>query len=431
MLKDLALFGGSPVRTTPYPEHTTIVDDAEEKAVIKVLRGGHLSGFSARPGERFLGGPYVRKMESDFAEYFGVKHAVSFNSATSALHAAVAAANIGPGDEVITSPYTMSATATSILMKNAIPVFSDIEDKTYGIDPECVREKINDSTKAVLTVNIFGHASNLEQLNTICRENNLVLIEDNSQSPGAIYKNKKAGTIGGMGVLSLNYHKIIQTGEGGLVITNSEEYYDQLTMIRNHGEVVAHHIDNDKFDHVIGYNYRLTEMQAAMGIEQLKKLDYFLSARRELSEYLTSSLAEIDFISTPTVSEQCTHAYYLYPFKYIKEKLGISRELFAKLLQAEGVSVACGYVVPLYKLPIYKSRFAYGKNSCPFECHMYKNNKSLAYNECPVTEKMFNFELMTTDICKYPNSKDEVDEFTKAILKIQTNIEEIKSEHLE
>ena len=156
----LAMLGGSPIRSKKYPVHTTMIDESEEKAVLEVLRGQHLSGFSARVGDRFLG-ERVKLFEKDLAEKFLVKHAITFNSATSALHASVACLGIGPGDEVITSPYTMSATASSILMTNAIPIFADIEDETFGLNPREVKKLISPRTKAILAVNIFGHPCRL------------------------------------------------------------------------------------------------------------------------------------------------------------------------------------------------------------------------------------------------------------------------------
>lgn len=219
----LAILGGEPVKKDIYPIHTTIIDDAEEKEAIEVLRGGHLSGFSARPGDRFLGGLKVKELEDRFCEYFRIENAVTFNSATSALHGAISAAKIGPGDEVITSSYTMSATSSSILHQNAIPIFADIEDRTYGLDPVSVRDRITERTKAILTVNLFGHPSRLNELKELADRYNLVLVEDNAQAPGALYHGQRTGTIGQMGIQSLNYHKTIQTGEGGVVITNDKK----------------------------------------------------------------------------------------------------------------------------------------------------------------------------------------------------------------
>lgn len=422
----LALFGGPPVRKTPYPLHQTLVDDAEEKELVKVLREGHWSGFSGRAGDRFLGGPKVRELEDSFANYFGVRHAVSFNSATSALHAAIAASGIGPGDEVITSPYTMSATASSILMQNAIPIFADIEDQTYGLDPQSVLSRITPFTKAILTVNLFGHPSRLVELEQLAKQRGLILIEDNAQSPGARYRGRLAGTIGQIGVQSLNYHKAIQTGEGGMALTNAPQLALRMQLIRNHGEVVAADIGQEEWPFQLGWNYRLTELQAAIGIPQLAKLDRFNEIRRKLASLLTQGLKEFDFLTPPIVEEGATHSYYLCPIRYHAKKLGIPRSLFAKAMTAEGISLAEGYGKPLYLHPIYQKRAAYGPMGCPFTCGHYKGEAHYEKGLCPVVERLYTEEMLITDICKYPNSEREVEEFIHAVGKIQHHIEALR-----
>jgi dTDP-4-amino-4,6-dideoxygalactose transaminase len=421
MVNKLALLGGEPVRRESYPIHTTIIDDAEEKEVIEVLRCGHLSGFSARTGERFLGGLKVRELEDQFCKYLGSKYAVSFNSATSALHGAISTAKIGPGDEVITSPYTMSATASSVLMQNAIPIFADIEDRTYGLDPMSVQERITERTRALLTVNLFGHPSRLKELKTLADKYNLVLIEDNAQSPGAIYEEKLSGTIGQMGILSLNYHKAIQTGEGGVVITNDLKMAEHLQLVRNHGEVVVGKLGREDIVNALGYNYRLTEVQAAIGIPQLKKLAYFNSIRQKLAGLLTEGLAQFDFLTPPVVEKGCTHVYYLYPFRFREEKAGISRSVFIKAMRAEGISLNEGYMRPLYLEPIYQKKIAYGNKGCPFSCPFYSQHLHYEEGSCPTAERLYFKEMITTDICKYPNSKKEIDEFISAVQKIEDN----------
>jgi len=422
----LALLGGKPVRNIPYPEHSTIIGDAEEKAAIEVLRGGHLSGFSARPGDRFLGGEKVQEFESNLANKFGVKHAITFNSATSALHGSMAAVGVGPGDEVITSPYTMSATPSSVLMANGVPVFADIETSTFGLDPCSVEQRVTPYTKAILTVNLFGHPSRLDELKQIADSNNLVLVEDNAQSPGISYNGKIAGAVGEMGILSLNYHKAIQTGEGGVVITDNSDYAEHLQLIRNHAEVVVGQTDRVDITNLLGWNYRLTEIQAAIGIEQLKKLDYFTQQRQELASYLTEKLVDFDFLQPPIIEEGSDHGFYLYPIKYDQSKTGISRDLFVKALQSEGISVGAGYVKPIYLEPIFQSQVAYGNQHCPFSCPLYKGTVSYSKGLCPETEKMHFDELLTTDICKYPNTKKEVDEFLEAVEKIIIHMKELK-----
>lgn len=430
MVKQLALFGGTPVRKEPYPIHTTIVGDAEEKEVLEVLRSGHLSGFSARPGERFLGGPKVKELEAAFSAYFGVKHTVTFNSATSALHASIAAAKIGPGDEVITSPYTMSATPSSILMQNAIPVFADIEERTFGLDPVLVEQKITEHTRAILTVNLFGHPSRLNELKDIADRHNLVLIEDNAQAPGALYRNRLTGTVGTMGIQSLNYHKAIQTGEGGLVLTNDEALAEHLQLFRNHGEAVVGKINREDIVNLLGWNYRLTDVQAAIGIPQLAKLDHFNSIRQKLATTLTNGLKQFDFLMPPIAERDCTHVYYLYPIKFVEEKLGISRSLFLKALRAEGISLNEGYLRPLYLEPMYQKKIAYGEKGCPFSCPFYKSKITYRKGDCRVAERMYERELFVTDICKYPNSEKEVYEFVEAVKKIADNISMLKKEEV-
>ncbi len=428
-MSKLALFGGESVRKAPYPIHTTMIDSEEEREVLEVLRKGHLSGFSARPGDRFLGGAKVRHLEEEFCKYFGVEYAISFNSATTALHGAVSAAKIGPGDEVIVPPTTMSATASSVLMQNAIPVFADIEDETFGLDPKSVESSITPYTKAILTVNLFGHPSRIEELEDIAKRHDLLLFEDNAQGPGAKVGAKFLGTIGLMGIQSLNYHKGVQTGEGGVVLTNDHKAARHLQLVRNHGEVVIGYLDEvepEDYVNMLGNNYRLTEICAAIGIQQLGKLNKLNSIRKKLANLLTERLKEFDFLTTPTVRKDCAHVYYLYPLRFHQENIGVSREIFVKAMQAEGMSISQGYVKPIYLEPMFQKRIVYGSRSCPFSCPFYKGSVSYAAGCCPTAEKLYYKEIITTDICKYPNSEKEVDEFVSSVKKIVDNIGELK-----
>jgi perosamine synthetase len=428
MENKLALLGGDPIRKEPYPIHTTLIDGAEEQEVLEVLRSGHLSGFSARPGERFLGGPKVKELEKQFCDYFGTKYAVTFNSATSALHGTISAAKIGPGDEVITSPTTMSATPSSVLMQNAIPVFADIEDETFGLDPDAVKKAITSRTKAILTVNLFGHSSRLEELEHIAAKHGLLLIEDNAQSPGARCDGRLAGTIGLMGVQSLNYHKGIQTGEGGLVLTEDARAAEHLRLVRNHGEVVIGYMDKGEeldLENLLGWNYRLTEIQAAVGIPQLRKLDELNVIRIGLAGILSERLQEYDFLTTPLVRQNCSHVYYLYPLRFHRDRIGISRETFVKAMQVEGISLTQGYVKPIYLEPMYQKKIAYGARGCPFRCPWYDGLVSYDRGLCPTAERLHFEEFIITDICKYPNGEREVNEFVEAVKKIADNVHEL------
>lgn len=428
MATTLALMGGEPVRAAPYPIHDTMIDEEEEREVLDALRSKHLSGFSARPGERFLGGPKVRALEDAFADYFGVKYAITFNSATSAIHAMLSAIGVGPGDEVIVPPTTMSATATAVVMNNAVPVFADIDDVTYGLDPAAVEAAITPATRAILAVNLFGHPARLNELEALAQKHGLVLLEDNAQAPGARAGNRLVGTIGRMGVQSLNYHKAIQTGEGGVVLTDNDDDGLHLQLVRNHGEVVAGKLDlsDEQLVNVVGYNYRLSELQAAVGIPQMKKLDALLDIRRDLSTQLNEGLAKFDFLVTPVTQDDNTHSFYLYALRYLPEKLGIDRATFARALAAEGISINAGYVQPVYLEPMFQKLIAYGDKGCPFKCPMYNGKPDYSAGICPTAERLFATEIMTTDICKFPNGTREVEEFIAAVEKISDNAAQLK-----
>jgi len=421
----LAILGGKPIRSKPYSPHTTQLDEAEKREVLATLDDGELSGFSGRSGPRFLGGKRVRQLETDIGEYFGVRYAVSFNSATSALHAVLAAAGIGPGDEVIVSPFSISASATSVFMCNAIPIFADVEPDLFCLDPVSVERNITPRTRAILTVNLFGQPSALNALSEIAARYNLVLIEDNAQSPGALFGSHYAGTIGKMGVLSFNYHKAIQCGEGGAVITNDDEVAQRCRLVRNHGEACVSDMGREEMENQLGFNFRLTELQAAVAIPQLKKLNGLVAIRQELASTLDRALKIFPFLKIPTIRRECTHVYYLYAMRYQEEILGISRSMYFRALAAEGISVSQGYMKPLYLLPIFQKKLPYTKG-CPFTCGHYTGFASYEVGSCPTVEALYGHELLTTDICKYPNRVEDIVEFAQAIEKVADNASLLK-----
>ena len=228
----LAILGGDPVRSAPLPLYNTL-DDREKNAVNQIFDSGVLSGFAAQTNDDFYGGKWVKSLEASLCKKFDSNHAIAVNSATSALHAAVAATGVGPGDEVIVTPYSMTATPTAILYTGALPVFADIEKDTYGLDPKSVEKNINKNTKGIIVVNLFGHPAQLPELQKIAKKNNLFLIEDNAQAPGAFIDNKLTGTFGDAAIYSFNRHKIIQSGEGGAVTCNDKDLAMRIRLIRN------------------------------------------------------------------------------------------------------------------------------------------------------------------------------------------------------
>ena len=256
----LAILGGPPVRHEPLPVYKTIGDE-EKQAVLDVLDSGELSGFVAGAVEGFWGGPRVRALEIAFRDHFGVTHAIAVNSATSGLHCAVSATGAGPGDEVITSPYSMSASATCILMTGAVPVFADINAETFCLDPASVEANVTPHTKGIVAVSIFGHPADLDALRDIARRHGLFLIEDNAQAPDAVYKGRKTGTVGDAGVFSFNRHKTMQSGEGGVIITDDDTLAFKAACMRNHGEGAVEDFGVEDLVNTVGVNYRMTEME--------------------------------------------------------------------------------------------------------------------------------------------------------------------------
>lgn len=418
-----AILGGKPVRESVIPWTSTIGEE-ESNAVSEVMKSGILSAFIANSGEMFYGGPKVKELEEAFCKRFQTKHAITVNSATTALHTAVAACGIGPGDEVIVSPYTMVASASAILMNNAIPVFADIDPETYTLDPIQIQRWITPRTKGILTVNIFGLPSNLPAIMEVAKKYNLYVIEDNAQAPGATIEGKEAGTIADIGVFSLNYHKVIHSGEGGVIVTNNDILARNCQLIRNHGEVALDE-QGDMDTVVLGSNIRMSELHAAIGIEQLKKLDDFLEMRRSLGEQVSIGLEEYEGLTGVSVPVGYTHSYYIYPFRFFESVWGIPRESFAEAMRMEGFPLGVGYVKPIYQMNLYRHKHVYNKTTYPF-AFVDRLTQNYEKGLCPVAERMYEKELLTADVCRIPYTSSDIEDFLYAIKKIWEGRDRIK-----
>lgn len=401
-----AILGGKPLIANGLPPYNTI-GQAEIAAAMDVLETGVLSGFVASPGPDFLGGRYTLALEQAFCQHFDCRYAVSMNSATSGLHAALAAADVGPGDEVIVSPYSMAASATAAVMCGGTPVFVDVEADTYCLDVKLVEAAITPRTKAIMAVNIFGQPADLGALRGLADQHGLILVEDNAQAPAARYGQHWTGTVGDMGVFSLNRHKTMQCGEGGVVICNDDRLAHRLRMVRNHGEAVLPEWKaEDCFEgdeSVIGYNYRLTELLAAIALPQFERLESLNRARIDLADYLAQRLIAFDFLQPAIIRKGCTHVYYLYPIRLDPARLGISRNLFLHAMRAEGMPVA-NYVRPLYRLPLYRKRCG------DLACYRPEN--------FPVIERLWQEQMVVTQICRPPLNSTHIDLFVAAIERI-------------
>ena len=409
----LAIFGGNPVVGKPLAAYNSIGEE-EVKALEAVGRTGKFSGFIGAWCDEFGGGPIVQAFEGAWRERFRVRHAISVNSNTSGLIAALGAIGLSPGDEVIVPPMTMSATVMAPLIYGGIPVFVDIEPETFCLDIEKVAKAITSKTRAILVVDLFGHPAELAQLRTLADERGIYLIEDAAQAPLATEQGCLAGCVGHIGVFSLNCHKHIQTGEGGVCVTENDDLALRMRAIRNHGENIVEAVEMADATNMVGFNFRMTELSAAVGIEQLKKLDRLVDEREAISKRLTEVAIDLPGLTPPSVREGCRNVYYVWAAKYDEAVTGVPRQLIAKALQAEGLPVGEGYCEPLYRLPTFQRRRAIGRDGWPFSL----TERRYEPNMCPVAESLFKDELLTFDVCSYELSEDDLLSVINAMQKV-------------
>jgi perosamine synthetase len=391
------------------------------EAVKAVIETGVLSRFLACWDPDFYGGEKIQEFERDWARYFSVNHAIAVNSNTSGLIAALGAVGVEPGDEVVVSPWTMSASATAILVWNAIPVFADIEEETFNLDPISIEKNITTYTRAIMVPDIFGHAADLDAIMNIARRHNLKVIEDAAQAPGALCRGRYAGTIADIGVFSLNYHKHIHTGEGGVCVTNDSKLSERLQLIRNHAEAVVEDKGVDDLSNMIGFNFRMTEIEAAIGSEQLKKLNTLTSRRIAVADRLTAGLGGMKGLRPPIVKKDCTHVYYVYPLLYSPEETGVSRDKVFQALDAEGVPIADRYV-NIHLLPIYQKKMAYGTKGFPWTAAFYRGQVSYEKGICPVAETLQDKKVLLIGMCIHDFTDEDVDLIIEAFHKVWDNL---------
>lgn len=314
------------------PIANPIIGEEEIEEVVKVLK----SGFIAQ-------GPKVAEFEEKFAEFIGAKYAIATSSGTTALHVALLSCGIGDGDEVITTPFTFAATGNSILYTGARPVFVDIDEDTFNIDPEKIEAGITPKTKVIMPVQLYGQSADMDKINEIAKKHDLYVIEDAAQAHGSVYNDKKVGNMGDAACFSFYPTKNMTTSEGGMITTNNKELAEKTKMFRAHGET-------DRYEHaVLGYNFRMTDIAAAIGIAQLKKIDEFNQKRINNASYLTKELEEIDGISTPKVLDGVKHVYHQYT---IRVETG-NRDEWVKFLNDNGIGTGIHYPIPIYQQELY------------------------------------------------------------------------------
>ena len=419
---DLAINGGQPIRTKPWLDNFTTGEE-EKAAALRVIDSGYLSLFegSHHPDApfSFKGGPEVQALEEEWSDAYSVKHSIAMNSATSGLYAAIGALGVGYGDEVIVSPYTMSACALAPLIYGAIPVFADVDEESGCLDPKSVANLISNRTKAILIVHQFGIPADMDPIMDLARKHDLYVIEDCAQAHGATYKNRPVGSIGDIGVFSLNVNKSIQAGEGCVCTTNDDDLCYRLQLIRNHGEAVVGPAAYENITNIAGFNYRLTEIGAAIAREQLKKLPKLNSHRLALVDQLHDAISSFPYLK-PLVGRQkeSKPTFYVCPIRFDEERAGVSRNEFVSAINAEGLQFYQGYVRPLYLQPLYQKKHLY-KHGYPFAA---KENK-LCRNEydhgtSPVAERLHFREMLINEHIRPPHDEKDIIDIVSVLSKV-------------
>ncbi len=323
-----------------------IIEEDEIQAVIRVLKSGMLAQ-----------GEEVKLFEQEFAKYIGVKHAVAVANGTAALDLALKAIGIKEGDEVITTPFTFIATANAILFQGAKPIFADIDPKTYNLDPNDVLEKITSKTKAIIVVHLYGQPADMKAFKEIAEDHKLYLVEDAAQAHGAEFMGKKVGSWGDIAIFSFYPTKNITTGEGGMITTDNDKLARKARLLRDHGQT-------SKYVHeILGWNFRMTNIAAALGRVQLRKLDKFNSIRKRNAEKLTQSLSCIKGIITPYVDPRVKHVWHQYVIR-IEENYPLSRDQLMNYLKESGIGTAIHYPIPIHHQPLYR-KLGYPQDICP------------------------------------------------------------------
>lgn len=367
----LAINGGTPVRKEFLPPFRPMIGQEEIDEVVDTLKSSWLTT-----------GPKTHRFEELFRDYIGSKHAVALNSCTAGLYLSLKALNIGKGKEVITTPFTFAATANVIVHAGAKPVFVDIEPDTYNIDPEKISGRITEKTSAILPVHYAGHPCDMDKILRIAEENHLSVVEDAAHAVSARYKGKMVGTMGDAASFSFYATKNLVTAEGGMVTTNSDEIAEKIRILGLHGiskDAWKRYSSEGSWYYEIisaGYKYNMTDIQAAMGIHQLKKLGEMQKRRDEIADRYNRAFEEVGEITIPTVKRYASPAWHLYPILLNTSRLKIARAEFIEALKAENIGTSVHFI-PIHLHPFYQNRFGFKKGDFPNAEDVYEREVSI------------------------------------------------------
>ena len=421
MSDKLAIDGGKPILTRKDFKNWPIIGPDERRFVNEVLDRGIVAGGTA---------PQVKALEQEWAAYTGSRYCLTTCSGTAALHMALAAVGVGPGDEVITSAFTFLASASCAIHQNAIPVFVDIDARTFCMDPAKIKAAITPRTKAIIPVHIQGCPADMDPILAIARKHKLFVIEDACQAHGALYKGRKVGTLGDIGTFSLNNFKNLCGGEGGLFITNTEEYLDKGVLIRCFGDEVDEVSKRRVYNaSILGYMYRNQELPAALTRGQLMHLDEHNRVRIDNATYLGAALSRIPGVIPPFCPPDGTHVYFMYNVRFDPKKAGVSVEprkfriAVEKALYAEGMLIGQWQTMPVPAQDLFQSKLGYAGTGFPWSIN---ESKGVRYNydprQFPVAQELCDTYTIVHGI-HAPNGREQMDRMIAAFTKVFSDLD--------
>ena len=451
--KKLALLGGNPVRSSPFRSEP-MVDNKELDIVTTLIKRKQFSKFVGSPisgtfdlldvkssnlplnnvDPNFLGGEYVRKLEALWSKITKADYCISVNSATSGLTTSLLAIGLEPGSEVITTPYSFSATCAAIVAANCVPVFCDIDPETMCISPLALKKLITKKTKCIVTVHWCGNVGDLHEIVQLCKDNNIFLVEDAAQAPTSFYKTNNSsideesavGTFGDVAVFSFNEPKNIMTGEGGLIVTTNIEIAKKCRLIRNHGEaIVDEKFSDQELVNIIGYNFRMTEIHAAIAYVQTKKKDKINEIRSNNYKYLSKQIKKefSEYLTPQKITNLNSYFAYTAAFRWNYCLSLVDRNIIAEALIAEGIPVFQGYKRLMCDHPMFKRKIAFGLNQHPW----FDNTIDYKKINIPNARKLVDKEFLGFLQMGYPNTEKDMDDIIKAFRKIINNLKILKN----